>query len=811
MRTSLPLLVRLLLALSCLAFLPEHALAQSAGEWPGFRGRTGSGTVADRVDPEGLAPTVLWRAPVGIGYSGVTVADGKAITMFEDGDQYMVAFDADTGAELWRHRVDAPYPGRDGSWNGPISTPVARGNLVVGLTPWGRLFALDAADGEPVWEVHLTEDLGAPRPLYGFASSPLVVGDTLVVHGGPEAGSVLGLDVDTGEVRWRVGLEVVDAPSPVTLTLAGREMVVAAGVDNVFGIDAGSGEVLWQYAHEGRGYRGQGSLVPVGLGEDRIFLAHDNDASQVIGVRAEGDAMVAEQLWLERTIRNSYTVAVHHEGHIYAYSARILVCVDAATGELKWRSREPGDGFITLMGDSLIILTKDGTLHVVKASPEGYEELASGIVFDELTWTPVSIAYGDVFTRSLDEVVRVDLHGGATVAPRVADANYNVNRSLEPGDGPFGRFIRQVEAAVAAGTDPAPLIDAFFAAHPVLPLIEGEDLVHFVYRGPDEVMAIAGDHIGSRQEAPMVRVGDTDLFYYTARLLPEARVSYVFRRETEAIRDPYNPLQTATLMYDADREFNTTDTPLPQSEVQMPQWREPAHVRDPDPATRGTLETLTVDDEELGEVSFTVYLPHGYADSTARYPVVYHHGPAPREISRLPWILDNLIAGGMPPAIVVFSEGFLPPIPPYFEMWASQLVPAMDERYRTIAGAEGRVHYGTEIGTIHAAHIAFRYPGMSSGLAMQTMVFLDTDWDELVEVLLPATDNPLRMYIDWGAYSAHNPQEAWDSRRDSAKFRGEFEKLGFEVAGGEVPDGDGWRAWSQRVDAVLRAILPAKE
>ncbi len=83
--------------------------------------------------------------------------------------------------------------------------------------------------------------------------------------------------------------------------------------------------------------------------------------------------MTAEQVWLDRTIRNSYNVAVHHEGFIYAYSARILVCVDATTGELQWRSRAPGDGFITLVGDTLIILTKDGSLHAVRATPIGLQ------------------------------------------------------------------------------------------------------------------------------------------------------------------------------------------------------------------------------------------------------------------------------------------------------------------------------------------------------------------------------------------------------------------------------------------------------
>ena len=777
-------------------------VAAQQAEWPGFRGRTGSGVVADALDVDGLAPTVVWRVETGIGYSGVAVAAGKAITMFEDGEQVMVAYDAATGDELWRQRIADSYPGRDGSWNGPIATPVVHGDLVVGFEPWGRLFALSTADGAPVWSVHLADDLGAPRPVYGFASSPIVVGDTLVVHGGAEAGTVLGFDVTTGALRWKVGTEPADAQSPVALTLAGSNMVVAAGAEHIFGIDAATGTVVWEYAHGGDGWRGQSSLVPVGLDDDRIFLAHSDNESQVIGVHAEGEDMVAEQVWVDRTIRNSYTVAVHHEGYIYAYSTRILVCVDAATGELQWRSRKPGDGFLTLVGDEMVILTKDGSIHVAKASPDGFEEIASAAVFEEMTWTPPSLAYGDVFARSLNEVVRIDLHGGGTT--RVADVNYNVPHSIDPGDGEFGRFVR----TLAASDGPEHLIDAFFAEHPQLPVIEGDRRVHFVYRGDDQTMAIAGDHIGSRQEAPMVRVGETDLFYFSADLLPDARIAYVFVRDSETIPDPRNPLRTATLLFDADREFSFGGPALAMSDLRMPGWELPHHLRESgQDSPRGSLETLTVSSEAIGEAELTVYLPAGYADSTDRYPVVYYHGPTPRELSAVPLSLDNLIAGGMDPVIAVFSEGLLPPGPQYVDFWADEVVPAVDDAYRTIARADGRVGVGSGVGTLGALFIAFARPEMTSGVGLQSIFFLDTDWDALTPLLVQASERPLRIYIDWGAYGIQNPQEAWDLRDDSRRRWKTLEDLGYAPVGGEAPDGAGWAAWRNRADVMLKAIL----
>ncbi len=758
------------------------------------------------LDPARLAPAVAWRAKVGSGFSGVSVARGKAITMFEDGDQYIVAFDAATGGELWRRRIGESFPGRDGSWNGPISTPVIHGDLVVALEPRGRLIALDTRDGKPVWSVDLAAGPGALRPAYGFGSSPLVADDTLVVHGGGPRGTVLGLDVASGEARWAVGTEPVLAPSPVILTLAGRSMVVASGQEHVFGIDPGSGEVLWEYPHEGAGYRGEGSLVPVGLDGERIFLAHDDDASQVIDVRRKGKGFAVERLWRNRVIRNSYNVAVHHEGHLYAYSARVLVCVDAATGELEWRSRSPGDGFITLVGDTLVILTKAGTLHAIRATPEGYQELASATIFDELSWAIPSVAYGGVFLRSRDEVVRVDLQGGEGAA-QAATASLGPARSLEPGGGEFGRFVRAVELAA----DPAPMIDAFFAHHPKLPLVEGADLVHFVYRGDEEGMAIAGDHIGARLEAPMVRVGTSDLFYYSARVLPKARISYVFRRETDAIRDPHNPLGTETLIFDADREFSTTGRLLAVSELRMPEWELPRHLREPDPAVRGSLETRVVSSRELGDVVFQVYLPRGYATSDERYRVVYYHGQTPRELSAVPRTLDNLIANGdLPPVIAVFSEARLPPTPAYTFFWAEEVVPMVDASYRTIAAARGRVGVGGDLGALHAAFIAFERPDMTSGLGLHSVAWLDSDWDALEPLVGAGADRPLRIYLDWGTYSMHNPEEGWDLRSDSARFWRKLERLGFTLTGGEAPDGDGWASWRNRADVMLRSLLATR-
>ena len=541
---------QILLASSALLVLAPQAVTAHQ-EWPGFRGANGAAVADIALDVTTLAPEVLWRVDIGSGYSGVAIADGRVLTMLDDNGQFMLALDAETGAELWRQRIADTYPGHDGSWDGPIGTPLVHDGVVVALEPWGRLFALDVVDGEPMWSVHLADDLGAPRPVYGFGSSPTVVGDTLIINGGGPAGTLIGFDLRTGDQRWKVGTKSAAAQSPVLMSVAGRDLVVAAGGDSVFGVDPATGAVAFEYAHGGRGNRGADELIPIAAGENLLFLHHNSDGSQGVVIdAAPGSAgdLVGELLWEERNIRSTYVPAVAHDGYVYGYNLRILVCVDAATGELMWRSRAPGDGFPTIVDGHLMILTKDGTLHIARATPDGYEEIVGAPIFDALTWTPPSVAYGDVFARSQTEIARIDLNGDGTRA--IAESDLKVARSLAAGDGEFGQFVRALDRA----DDRAGLIDAFLAQPREYPIHEGDTRVHFVYRGDATDMAITGDMLGTRQDVAMVRVADTDLYYYTTELIPESRLQYAFLRDGEMITDPLNPLIEPTLIYNAERE-----------------------------------------------------------------------------------------------------------------------------------------------------------------------------------------------------------------------------------------------------------------
>ena len=157
--------------------------AASGSDWPGLRGPQHDGAAAGRLEAsEGAGFAVAWRSALGAGYSSVAVGGGRAVTLFSDGkDDVAAAFDARSGRELWRYAIAPTLGGKDGSFDGPIATPLAVGDRVYGLGPRGHLFALDGATGRELWKVELATRESAPPPHYGYAASPVLAGGTLVV------------------------------------------------------------------------------------------------------------------------------------------------------------------------------------------------------------------------------------------------------------------------------------------------------------------------------------------------------------------------------------------------------------------------------------------------------------------------------------------------------------------------------------------------------------------------------------------------------------------------------------------------------
>jgi enterochelin esterase-like enzyme/outer membrane protein assembly factor BamB len=750
----------------------------------------------------------------------VAVAEGRAVTSFSDGkDDLVVAFDLHTGRELWRHEVAPTREGRDGSFDGPIATPALAPGRVFGLGPRGHLFALDGSSGRLLSKMDLGEREGVRAPHYGFSASPLFAGGVFVAEiGGEREGMVAGFDPATGERRWRRGDDTVSYQSPVAMVVGGRVHLVAVGDTQLLGLDPANGNLLWRHEHGGDdGLIGGLSLVPVPAGEGRLFLKNREDSSTMLRLSMGADGRtVVDTLWTAPVLRATYSVPVYHHGFLYGMSGRAtLACVDAATGEVRWRSREPGDGFPMLVGDDLVVLTKEGTLHVAKASPEGWTEHARLELFRDLVWSPPSFAEGSIFARSQGEIARVDwraLHGrGSGPSPPGAASAAHVD-APSPRSARFARFL----AEVAGARDKPLVVDRFLAENARLPLVEWPDRALFLYRGEATDVGIAGDLIGERREDPMRRVPGTDLFWYEAALEPDARVSYHFVRNfEEPLPDPRNPWRVPAPRRSEDAPASE------QSSLAMPAWRAPEHLAQAAGSRRGRVEVQQVSSTSHpgARLPLHVYVPSGYDTSTDRWPVaLVLDGDAAREDGLVARSLDHLIPDRVAPVLVAFvgrpDWGARPPSDEehdaaFGELLVEDLIPFLDGRYRTDPRPEARAVVGAAFAGWLAAYTTFRHPRVFGGLGLQSVFLLDSEEDLLQRQVGRAAEHPLRLYLDWGRYDRRATREAWDIGMANQRFAAFLRTRGYRPAGGEVMDGPGWAGWRNRTDLLFEALFPA--
>lgn len=778
------------------------SVSADAADWRSWGGPNANFTIDDAgVFAPGVTPAlrIVWKRPLGTGYASVSVAGETVVTMFSDGvSDYLAAYRTSDGEEIWRHRVGPAYLGHWGSQNGPLSTPLLTDDAVVALGPRGRLFSVGLADGRQRWSVDLVQDLNARAPFWGFTSSPrLIEGRVVLQTGGAEGMAVSAFDPATGRRLWSAATDEVDYQSFGAFTLHNASHVVFHGNTRLAGIDPADGTVLWSLEHGGATSASSTSSHPVEIAEGQYFVKNSGRGAILVRVSASDDGYVAEKAWDTRNIGGTYIYPVYRDGVLFGYRGRILTALDAATGERIWRSREPGDGLPLIVDGHLVIITKEGKLAVAPASRDGYSEVASLQVFDDIVWSPAALSGGRFYLRSMGELACVEV---TTEAPEAAAQE-------APGRIPGTAFDAFVgELAVSA--DQQAMIDRFLTDNPTFPVVEGDSLAHFVYLGDVEDVATTGDHVGRRIDVPMHPVSGTNLFYFSSRLEPDARITYRFTVDLqEAVPDPRNPNEIRSLLYGNASWFG------------MPGWREPDFlVRGEGP--RGEVRDIPFVDAGADTHRVRVYLPPGYADGDSRYPVVYLHDVR-RTFSTglLDVALDNLVGNRVAPVIAVITPAFAGGgynayvgerrRDAYLETYTGAFIPFVDRTFRTVASRAGRANYGTGRGGFMAFYAAVKRPDTFGGFAIQS-----TYWDQTSEaekeVVLPRAETlpAYRIYLDWGRYDARSPMEGNDTGRATRQFAEALRERGYTYVGGQVNDGSGWGSWRNRLDRVFGTLFP---
>ena len=386
------------------------AMAWTTG-WSGFRGARRDGHYsAGAILTDWTALRPLWRQPVGRGHASFVAGKGHAFTIEQRGGQEAaVAYDVLTGRELWTNAWEAVFISNTGGGPGPRATPAFHDGTLFVLGATGELRALDASSGNLRWRTNVLDDAGAARRDFGIAASPLIVGNTVVtVPGGGNGRTIVAYDRTSGRVAWSALDDEPSYSSPVRVTLAGVEQIVAVLDKRVVGVSTDRGRLLWESPWPTDG--GNHAAQPVILGDNRIFLS---SGSGILGLALEitldGDRLSARELWRTNRMKNTISSSVYHEGFIYGLDLGILACIDAANGELKWKGGRYGEGQMLLASGHLVITTDEGEVVLVRATPDAHQELARTIAVEGSTRNHPALVDGFLLVRNATQMAAFDL------------------------------------------------------------------------------------------------------------------------------------------------------------------------------------------------------------------------------------------------------------------------------------------------------------------------------------------------------------------------------------------------------------------
>jgi outer membrane protein assembly factor BamB len=382
-------------------------------EWPGFRGPHRDGQydetpLATNWPAGGLRP--LWKQPIGGGYASFAIAGGRAFTIEQRRDQEVVtAYDVETGRELWATGYPAAFDEPLGG-EGPRATPFFDEGRVYSLGAMGELLCLDAASGKVIWKVNILGDNQADLLNYAVASSPLVVRDKVIVQpGGRKGRSVVTYDKLTGKPAWRALDDPAAYSSPMLVELAGQEQLLVVTSQRAVGLEVQDGALLWATPWVVKQHN-RNNAQPVLLATNRFMLsAGYGTGSEAFEISRTSTGFEAKSLWHNIWLKNKFTSSVFWQGFVYGLDEDMLVCLDAQTGERRWKDGRYGYGQVLVANGYLIVLGGDGQLALVKANPDRFEQVAHCQAIEGKTWNHPAMFDGKILVRNAVEMACFDL------------------------------------------------------------------------------------------------------------------------------------------------------------------------------------------------------------------------------------------------------------------------------------------------------------------------------------------------------------------------------------------------------------------
>lgn len=386
------------------------------GDWHRWRGPNLDGISTEKNwssqwPSEG--PKVLWRAAIGTGFSSISVSNGRVYTIGNKANSDTVfCFNADTGKVLWQHDYNEDLDPKyyDG---GPSTTPTVDGDTVYSLSRKGKLFGLEAASGKVLWQKDLVKELGVGIPEWGFAGSPLVWNDWLILNLGTHGTAV---EKKTGKVVWTTGKDAAGYSTPLPFTIGNQSGIAIFAAKGLVAIDPKTGKELW--SHPWKTSYDVNAADPIFSG-DHVFISSGYGTGGGL-LKVSGNQVT--EVWKSKDMHNQFNSCVLIGGYLYGVSGQNgqkseLRCVEFKTGKVMWS--EPSVMFGSLMAadGKLVVLGEKGELIIAEASPKAFNAISRAQVLGGRCWTAPVLSNGKIYARNAKgDFICVDVSSKSAMA-----------------------------------------------------------------------------------------------------------------------------------------------------------------------------------------------------------------------------------------------------------------------------------------------------------------------------------------------------------------------------------------------------------
>ncbi len=373
--------------------------------WLQYRGHERAGKTTEKftfTNPD-VKAELIWKNDLGSGISEILLSEDILYTMFSEkldslsGFEYIAAFNRNSGKEIWRSMIDSIYIENDGWGDGPRSTPAIDEQSIYSLSGNGNLTANAIKDGKQLWQIDLVKAFGSVRPRWGFSSSPIVVGDKLIMEvGGTDGRAFMAFDKNNGNIIWADGTGNADYNSPLLTNIDGQDQLIFVNGRHVHSYNL-EGDTLWRFRLPFRAP----IAMPVQLESNTFFFSNIHGGYLIIKVENNKAVEVSKGT----SMKNDFNTCVYRDGYIYGFHIAAVRCISAETGEVKWQKRGFGKGSLMMVDNKLVIVSDKGKMAIAEAKPEAYTELISlQAVEGSIAWTSPSFYKDRVYVRNQNEI-----------------------------------------------------------------------------------------------------------------------------------------------------------------------------------------------------------------------------------------------------------------------------------------------------------------------------------------------------------------------------------------------------------------------